>query len=85
MVAMQMRDENRVDVVRVEPKPAHADQRGGAAIDEEGSKLPSAHGRRFADARPAPNASPQPMMVSRMGASPPQLLKTSERLSTGRE
>src|SRR5665809_105023 len=36
MVAMQMADEYRVDVAWVEPKPAHADQRRRAAIDEKG-------------------------------------------------
>ncbi len=35
MVPMQMGDEHRVDIVRIDPEPVHADQRRGPTVDEE--------------------------------------------------
>ena len=36
MIAVEMGDEHGVDIVRLEPEPAHADQRRRPAIDEKG-------------------------------------------------
>jgi hypothetical protein len=42
MIAMQMGDEHGVDLVRLDAKPTHADERRCPAIDEK-SRLPRAH------------------------------------------
>ena len=42
MIAVQMGDEDGVDLVRLQAEPAHTDQRGGAAIDEK-IRGPRAH------------------------------------------
>ena len=36
MIAMKMAHEHGIDIVRLKPEPAHADQRRNPAIDEKG-------------------------------------------------
>ena len=53
MIAVQMRDEDRLDGVGIDPELVEADQRGGAAVDEEARVPPPPRGSRSAGGRPS--------------------------------
>jgi hypothetical protein len=50
MIAMQVAEEDRVDPTRIDAEAAHADQRGGAAVDQKPFR---ARGHREAGLQPS--------------------------------